>query len=191
MKQERTVSGWQGSITSGGFARFFDAAFLSLWLVFWFLGEAFAIWILIEGALSLITGKAPTLSEEPVDPHSAVPIAIFLLIWLTLWTFGGIMAIRELLRTVGGEDIIRVRPDVLEVEHRYGPISTTTQLARIELRRVYMTPVNTAITAESTRGATELTRLGTAGERTELMAALRAELQLHEDGDADIVVPEG
>lgn len=55
MEVAQTFSGFEARLKSRGLGRFVDAAFLSVWLVFWAAGEAFVFWILGVGAWSLLT----------------------------------------------------------------------------------------------------------------------------------------
>ena|SRR5437879_893267 len=96
MKLERTAAGLEAQLRSAGIGRFFGATFLAVWLVGWAVGEAFALWMLVVGGCSLLTGQPPEVGREPIRPELALPVGSFLLFWLTLWTFGGVMAVREL-----------------------------------------------------------------------------------------------
>jgi hypothetical protein len=72
-----------------GCARFPAAAFLVFWLCGWAAGEIFVTLAL----LGLFFGVGPF----PVNGMNA-GIGAFLLLWLTLWTFGGIAAMAQLYR---------------------------------------------------------------------------------------------
>ena len=159
-----------------GIGRFFSAGFLAIWLAGWAVGEAFALWFLAVGARSLLTGQPPEPGREPLRPELALPAGLFLLFWLSLWTLGGVMAGRELLRMLFGRDRIRLGYEALEIEHSYGLFRSREALPRVELRRFYQKRGSAALCVETRRGMKELTRLGTLAERAELEQTLNAEI---------------
>jgi hypothetical protein len=154
-------------------------------------GEAFALGILGVGGWSILTGQPPGAGREPLRLEMALPVGLFLLFWLTLWTVGGVMAGRELLRLLFGRDRIRLDNDALEIERSYGLFRSREKLPRDELRRVYQKPGSAAICVETARGTTELTQLGTTAERVELAETLNAELRLAAQPAPDGALPEG
>src|SRR5688572_22590369 len=158
MKPEGTSGGLEVELRIAGIGRFFGAAFLAVWLAGWAVGEAFALWILGVGAWSLLTGQPPEAGREPFRPELALPVGLFLLFWLALWTLGGVMAGRELLRLLFGGDRIRLGHDRLEIERSYGLFRSRETLRRDDLRRFYCRPANAALCVETARGTTELTR---------------------------------
>src|SRR5882762_6825090 len=92
---ERTSQGWEIQFKSRGPARFLGAAFLGFWLCGWAAGESFAVWMLGKGALSLLTGEPPSSGGRPLPLGPTLGAGIFLLVWLSFWTLGGILALRE------------------------------------------------------------------------------------------------
>jgi hypothetical protein len=190
MKIERTGAGLEARLAMAGISRFFSAAFLAVWLAGWAVGEAFAVWLLSVGAWSLLTGHPPEAGREPLRPEVALPIGLFLLFWLALWTLGGVMAGRELLRLLFGRDCVRVGNDALEIEHSYGLFCSRERLPQVELRRFYRRPGSAALCVETARGTTELTRLGTACERAELEEILNAEFRLATQPAPEAALPE-
>src|SRR5512146_450229 len=105
METNRTPEGLEVRLSSAGFGRFIGAAFLGFWLLFWVAGEGIALWMLAKGAWALITGEPPEPGRDPLDAQGALPIGLFLLIWLSFWTLGGVFAGREFLRLLFGRDI--------------------------------------------------------------------------------------
>jgi hypothetical protein len=191
MKLDRTAAGLEAQLRVSGFGRFFAAGFLGFWLAGWAAGEAFVVWILSAGAWSLLTGEPPDAGRERLRPELALPAGLFLLLWLSLWTLGGIAAARELLRLLFGRDRMLVRYDGVEIERSYGLLRSRRALRRDEIRRFYQSPTKTVLNIETTRGTIELTRLGTAEERTELAEALSAELKLPPEPETEGALPEG
>jgi hypothetical protein len=101
------------------------------------------------------------------------------------------MAVRELLRLLFGRDRILATPDCLEVQQRCGVFRSREKIPREEIRRFYRRPGSAALCVETTRGTTELTRLGTCAERAELEQALNAEFPLSEQPCSEGALPAG
>ena len=104
MTTDRTPEGIETTLSVTGFGRFLGAAFIGVWLTFWAVGEAFALWLLAKGAWALLTGEPPEPGRSPLSAEEALPIGLFLLIWGSFWTLGGIFAGREFLRLLFGRD---------------------------------------------------------------------------------------
>lgn len=199
---ERTFEGWEARIQSRGVSRYFGAAFLGFWLCGWAAGEVFALAGLIGLAWQTATGQ-PLHASMPTFENStmALPIAGFLLLWLTLWTFGGVAAWWAFLRMLLAEDRVIVRADILTVIRRAGPVHRTRKLARNSIRRFYRLPGTgwqRKLMAEATTGAVQITELATADELNQLETELIRELGLKPvtatalpPGWEQIPVPEG
>lgn len=168
-----------------GASRLLEAAFLSLWLAAWAAGELGALVVLGLGIASLLTGRPVMGMAEPLRPAPALGVGLFLLVWLALWTLGGVMAIRGLLRSVWAEHRLVLEPDALVRVHRYGPIAFTRRLPRKAIRRVFLSPQSSALTALVNADAVELTDLGRLDERRAAEERLRAALGLPEHAASD------
>ncbi|MCU0520638.1 MAG: hypothetical protein MUF84_08105 [Anaerolineae bacterium] len=131
-----------------GYGRFPAALFLSLWYCGWAAGEAFALFVLGQGIWALLTGRPAIGSDVPVRRAPALAVGAFLLVWLTIWTFGGVMAIQELLRLLWAEDRLVLNRDALLCVRRRGPLTSIRRLARTEVRCVFVQPANTALMAQ-------------------------------------------
>src|SRR5262245_11312413 len=193
MMLERTASGLEMELRATGIGRFLLAGFLSFWLTGWAAGEAFALWMLVGGARSLLTtGHSSGGHHQPLSVGMAVAAGVFLLFWLTLWTFGGIAAGRELLRLLFGRDRFRVNYDRLEVEQSFGLFRLVKRFPREQIRRFFRTTPFAALSVESTGGTTTvLTRFGTAVERAELEEALNAEFHVEPQPASIGALPKG
>src|SRR5262249_40599299 len=112
-----------------GIGRFFSAAFLVFWLAGWVVGEVFAAVVVGGGAIALLAGS-PGPGREPLAWGPALAIGAFLLVWLALWTLGGFLAMRELLRLTWAEDLLTVEPDGLTIEHHLGPFRSRRHFTR-------------------------------------------------------------
>ena len=201
MAGERTSEGWELRLRTRDGGRFISAAFLAAWLCFWAVGEAFALWFLVVGAIALVTGKPPEPGREPLDVGPAVMTGVFLLFWLAIWTIGGIAAIAELFRLMWGEDRMLVSSGRLHVEWRRGPFRSSRRFDRDVIRRVSLQGRGGHIALQTTREGIALSALGSRSERSEGAAALRTELGLPEPSSTlapalpaaweQIITPEG
>ena len=112
------------SLRPTGIGRYFVAAFMAMWLVGWLVGEVFAI--AIAGAIfSSVAGafpdRLPAWSADLVASSGLAFALLFLLVWLTFWTFGGIAALLHLMRSLVGEDVIGLTDSGFELVRRAGP----------------------------------------------------------------------
>jgi len=183
---ERTASGFEWRLKVAGFGRFIGAAFLSLWLLGWAVGEAFAVWALVGGGYSLLTGR----THQPVSLGFALAAGAFLLFWLTLWTLGGIAAGGELLRLLFGRDQFVADPESLKVIRSFGLFRSVKQFSRGQIRRFYRTSPRSPLSVETTDGKTEtLTRLGTPAEQFDLEEALNGLFRLERETEPAGALP--
>ncbi|MBL9216478.1 MAG: hypothetical protein JNG83_13460 [Opitutaceae bacterium] len=178
MRLEQTMAGWEARLKPRAADRWGGAPFLGVWLVFWVLGEGFALWILIAGGWALVTGQPPGPGRAPLEPAPALLTGGFLLAWLAFWTLGGLLAWHEFLRLTWSEDRLVARSDGLELARRVGPFTRRRFLPRDGLRGFFRVEAHTAVQAETTGGTVELTRNGTPAEQERLIAVLTAELRL-------------
>jgi len=176
-----------------GIGRVFTGGFLAVWLTGWAFGECFALWILIQGAISLLTGRGLDSHHHGPPPLGpALAAGAFLLVWLSFWTLGGVFALRELLRMIWAEDRLTPGPDGLEVVHQLGPFRSRRRIRRDQMREIVMRPRSAALVLETATGMVELTRLGTVPERDQAATRLRHVLQLETPAaDATPTLPEG
>ena len=174
------------TLRATGVGRYFNAAFLGLWLVGWAIGEIVAVGLII--AIIVV----PILRWREVDlpaffeswTSGGVPIAIFLflLLWTTFWTIGGYAAMTACLRSLAGKDRLRLLPAALELTRGAGPFRRTRVVDRADIRRVRVRHHDHALVADTTFGTLLLTELGTVPERETICRWLRGGLQLPPDG---------
>jgi hypothetical protein len=197
---ERTFTGLEARLHSTGFARFFHAAFLAVWLAFWACGEAVAVWLLGTGAWSLLTGESLGPGRAPLELAPALGVGTFLSLWLAFWTVGGLAALHEFGRELWSEDRLRVVSGQLEIARRAGLFTRRRTLPRDQIRRLYRVDARRAMLAETRESSIELTRLGTPAQQDQILAALTSELQLPDPGSlppalpaewAEVTAPEG
>ncbi len=154
-----------------GPGRFFVAAFLSFWLCGWLAGEIFALWVLwrmLGGGLA--TGQW------------ALPAVLFLLVWLSLWSVGGAVALRQVLGALWSEDRLVLGADgsLVREAHR-GPFRRRRPLPRQEIRRFHVGQIGAwggPLMAELGGRPLEITRLGSLRERQEAADQLNRRLGL-------------
>ena len=169
---ERTSTGWQAELQATGPARILVAGFISFWLAGWATGEYFALKTMFSTLRPLLGG----LSDS--DPHLfiALPLLLFLLVWVTFWTFGGFMAVGWLLRLLFGRDRVVVGQDGLEIEHGYGLFRSRKRVLRGDVVRFYER--RGGLFAETRSGAVEVTSGGDTSDRERLEAMLDEEFRI-------------
>jgi hypothetical protein len=167
-----------------GFGRFFGAPFLSVWLAGWAAGEGFAILMIGHGAYALLTGRPAIGSDHPLQLAPALAVGGFLLFWLTFWTLGGIMALRELLRMLWAYDHLLLDRETLTHIHRLGPFTFTRRFNQADIRRVFLQQCGSrpsALMAQIGANVIEWTALGTPAQRDAAAHEIRAALGLAEE----------
>jgi len=181
-------------LRSRGVARYFSGGFLAFWLCGWALGEGFALWFLGHIVKRLVSGPTTFGAGEILGGG-------FILVWLSFWTIGGIAAITEFLRLVFGEDRIAIAHGRLHVRHGRGLFWTERTYESNTIRGIEQVGRAGRVEIEIGGRTIELTRLGSADEREELVRVLRAQLGVADRTDAPegvlppeweaIVTPEG
>src|SRR5262252_5066551 len=116
MQVEQTASGTERRLEVSGFGRFFGAPFLAAWLAGWAVGEFFALSVIFKGVRSILGGHSHA-GAHPVGVGMALGGGLFLLVWLGLWTLGGLAAGSQLLRMLFGRDLLVSRQDGLRIQH--------------------------------------------------------------------------
>lgn len=165
-------------LQSKGVGRFFAAAFFMVWLCGWAVGEAALL-----GGLGYVVLQAyedPATWLEPLRTNPKIwivvlAVALFALLWGSFWTYGGLTAMREVLRLLAGEDLIRYGPQGIELEQRFGPFRRTRRWSAAQVRRIYLRPRSRALAMDAPEPE-DLSSLGTVKEREQVRDALRAVL---------------
>src|SRR3712207_5856562 len=89
-------------LRASGVGRYVEAAFLSVWILFWIVSEAFVLAVLgsmIAALFGFFRDSEVTrlgrsaLERSPGFEIGFVAVFLFLMLWLSLWTVGGIAAI--------------------------------------------------------------------------------------------------
>lgn len=181
-KAVTTFHGASASLRPTGVLRYFGAAFLLVWLAGWAVGEVVALGFLVMLVRSIV-GSAigatwPVPGGDWIVGGAAGFVLLFLIVWLTLWTFGGFAAIRELLRSLAGEDRISVESMAVEVQHRAGPFRRTRNVERSHVRGVRLRRHDKAVMLDTASGSEVVTTFGSIDERKSLAEWLRSRLLL-------------
>ena len=143
--------------------------------------------MLFKGMIALVGGEP--LGDGSDSPGPTVLVGGFLLLWLTLWTIGGIAAIHAFLRSVWAEDRLQAQGGRLVVQRATGPFRTTREFGREEIHRIAVAPYREVLTLWTPKGSVDLSDLGTAQERQDAARTLRSSLGLPDaTGDAELPV---
>jgi len=180
------ASGPSATLRPTGFIRYIGAAFLTVWLVGWAIGEALALGFLIMLIRSVVGSAAgmswPVPGGEWIAGGAAGFVFLFLIVWLSLWTFGGFAAIHEVLRSVAGEDRISAEPARIEVVRRAGLFRRVRTFDRSLIRRVRIRRHDKAVVMDTASSTEVITKYGTPDEREAMTEWLRRQLSLSDDG---------
>ncbi|MCC7123888.1 MAG: hypothetical protein IT178_03510 [Acidobacteria bacterium] len=181
-----SFSGAEQSLRPTGLGRYVVAIFLLVWLAGWAVGETMAIGflgMLLRSLAGAAVGKpAPVPGGEWIVGGAAVAALLFIGVWLTVWTIGGVSAITHLLRSLFGEDRLQVSSDGLLLERRVGPLSRARQHSRSTIRRVRLRRHDKAVVMDTATGIDVVTTFGSVEERRALVEWLRSRLLLPEQG---------
>lgn len=176
------------------------AAFLTVWLAIWALGEGVVLWILARGSRALITGTPPAPGWDALQPAPALALGTFLLLWLVFWTLGGVIAVREVLRLLCGWDRLVLTAEEIRIEHGLGLIRLRQRIPRAEVIRFHLWPSRAVLSADTVKGVIDVSRSGTDTDLEAVAAELNREWGLTpEAGEAgalpagwiELVSPEG
>ena len=163
-----------------GIGRWLEAAFLSVWLTGWALGEVFVLALLGRGLLALQQGR--TLPGQPPSLLAVAPVGLFLLIWLSFWTVGGLAALQQWLRCIWAQDRLTLTSTDLEIRRGLGPWRQRRRLPRQAIQWVRLVPrdrgLRRALIAQLGDRQVELTRLGSLQERERAAEQLQQALAL-------------
>lgn len=180
------IEGTSATLRPTGIARYFGAAFLVVWLVGWAIGEVFVLGFLVM-LIRSVAGSAVGLSwpipgGQWIAGGAAGFVLLFLVVWLSLWTFGGLAAINELLRSVAGEDRVSADSTGVQLVRRAGPFERVRTFERSVIRRVRIRRHDKAAVIDTTSGTELVTAFGTYDERQTLTEWVRRQLSLPEQG---------
>jgi hypothetical protein len=182
-----TVEGDSVTLRATGVGRYVEAVVLGVWIVFWAIGEAFALAV-VGSMMAALFGflrdsELTRLGRSVLDRAPGFEIGfmamfLFLMVWLALWTAGGLAALYSCVRLLAGSDRLTVTGDELELTWHAGPVHRTHHFDRNRLRRIRIRSHDKAVVADMVSGTITLTNLGTVGERASVCDWLRHRLGL-------------
>jgi hypothetical protein len=177
--QPDVIVGTTASLRPRGIGRYFSAAFLAVWLAGWVVGEVVASGVLI-GIFSSIFGARPfwfpPRDADFLKTGGVALVILFLLVWLTFWTIGGIAAASQLVRSLAGEDTIALDADGFQLTRRAGPLRRRYMFERSAIRRIRLRLRDRAVVVDTEKGTRVLTQFGEASEREAIAEWLKQHL---------------
>ena len=169
-------------LRSTGWGRWFDVAFLSVWLMFWVVGEVVALVMVVAmfaSALSAALGRPLALASRVAPTDGSVSFfLLFMLLWAALWTVGGMAAATHLLRRLAGDDLIELSAEALHLKWRAGPFRRRRSISRSAVRGVRMRSHDKAVVLDTDAGTVLLSDLGTPDQRASLKEWIAQRLAL-------------
>lgn len=178
LDREPWEGGWQVRRRASGWLRFIPAAFLTFWLCGWLVGEVFAGGMLFSMAAAAFGLELPvgtgSMRGLPAAAPGAFAVAAFLSVWLAFWTFGGLMAMRELLHLVWGRETVRWDSERIETVRSVGPFERVKRVRGEDLRRIRVRAGR--VEADTRQGRVVLATFGGRADREALCAHLRRSL---------------
>lgn len=183
---EHLPEGARVTLRPQGAARWLLVLFLTLWLTGWAAGMYFA-----AGFLLRLLGSGDTAgSSSAVGTGEGFGLGagLFLLVWLGLWTFGGLSALVTALRTAWGTDTFTIRPGQWTLRQGVGPLARSRVYSAPEVARVFVREQYDVLCCLAGGKTIELTRYGTEADRRSLCSLLREALGL--DPEAPVTAPD-
>lgn len=163
-----------------GAGRWFEAAFLSVWLLGWAAAEITVLALLGGGAWAWLQGRP--LPGQPQALVALLPVAAFLLLWVSFWTLGGVLALRQWLRCFWAEDRLTLTATELEWRQRLGPWRRRRTLPRRAIQAVRLAQRRSdrsgPLIAQLEDRQLELTQLGTPEQRRQAAERLSEALAI-------------
>jgi hypothetical protein len=175
------------SLKPAGWSRYIEVVFLGIWLTGWLVGEvvmAIVFGGMLAGMIATAFGVTLSFASRLTPDGSAPFLMLFAIVWLTMWTIGGIAAGTQFLRGLAGRDVVSVSPNGLEIDWRAGPFRRRRTIAHGAIKRLRLGPRNSPVVADTKSGTVEITDLGTTDERTALIAWLQQRLALPSEAEA-------
>ena len=162
-----------------GAGRWIEATFLSVWLLGWAAAEIIVLGLLGGGAWAWLQGRP--LPGQPQALVAVLPVAAFLVVWLSFWTLGGVLALRQWLRCFWAEDRLTLTATDLEWRQRLGPWVRRRTLPRRAIQAVRLAQRRSdrsgPLIAQLEDRQLELTQLGTPEQRRQAAERLSEALE--------------
>lgn len=153
------------SFRARGWGRAVTALFLLLWLAGWAAGE----WFVLRAILWAMEGGAGSAAMRALEHPVGWLVGGFALIWITMWTYGGLAALFELGRITVGRDRLTIGSDGWTVRRGVGPFASTKHFLPREVRDVFTRRRGGALMLDTPAGDVLATSFGTAEERAAIV----------------------
>ena len=162
-----------------GPGRWLEALFLGVWLLGWLAGESLALAGLGLGLRSLVTGQALPGQAGTPPLAALLPLGTFLLVWVSFWSLGGVLAARQLLRCLWAQDSLTLTASHLEWRRQLGPFQRVRRLERRAIEAVWLGRRGSGqpLLARVAGRQLELTNLGSLEQRRQAAERLQQALQ--------------
>lgn len=159
-----------------GLARLLPAAFLAFWLCGWFAGEVFALGGVLNALAALFDFDLPSwVPAVRVGANAALPVLAFLVVWLSLWTFGGIAAMSALALLLWGREEVSWGADGMSFVQSAAPFRFAKTVTWPDVWRIEKT--HTGVVVTTRRGRHTLGTASSEAERDAIAEQLRAALK--------------
>ena len=176
-----------------GWTRYIDVTFLAVWLTGWLVAEVVVTVLfggMLAGLIASLFGITLTVGSRMTPDGSTPFFVLFMLVWLTFWTIGGLAAGTHFLRMLAGRDIVSVSPAGLELEWRAGPFRRRRTIARFDVHRVRLGVSRAYVIADTASGSVNITTFGTLDERDALVHWLNKHLGMPGEAESKRLIAE-
>ena len=175
------------SLRPTGWGRYVDVVFLGVWIAGWFVGELVGL-AFVGGLLVAVVAAAFRIMLPfafRLVPDGSTPFFLLgSLVWLTLWTVGGVAALTHFLRSMAGQDVITVSSRGVELRWRAGPFYRRRTIPHGDIRRVRLRLDGPMLVFDTATGTVDVTTFGTRDDRLALLSWLRRRLTLPDEAQA-------
>lgn len=138
-------------------------AFFGLWLSLW------ALLLLAALAAMAAVVRSWMQSSAPASPEALLALATVLIVWLSLWSTAGVLALRHWSGSVATQDRLRLSATTLEIQQRLAWLQRRRSLPREAIQAVLLAPDDRSraspLIAQLRSGQVALTHLGSEEER--------------------------
>ena len=172
------------SLRPTGWGRYLEVVFLGVWIVGWFVFEVVGLALLgglLAGVVGSVFGIQLPFASRLAPDGSAPFFLLGTIVWLALWTVGGVAALTHVLRSTAGHDLITVSSKGVELEWRAGPFYRLRTIPHGTIWRVRLRLDGPMLVLDTASGTVDVTKFGTRDDRLALLGWLRQRLELPDE----------